>query len=57
MLDSQIFINLKKGPKLKRKTYFIDSKIKNNKKNFTHSKEKVIKRGKIKCPSPSHVLG
>ncbi len=40
--------------KLRKELYFIDKKvIKNGKKTFTHSKERVIKMGKIKCPLTS----
>jgi hypothetical protein len=39
--------------------YYIDSKrkkkLKGGKKMFIHSKERVIKRGKIKCLAPNHV--
>jgi hypothetical protein len=49
--------DLKKKPKLKGEIYFIDlkEKIIKRKKMFTHSRDMVIKREKIKCPPPSYV--
>jgi hypothetical protein len=41
---------------LKRKIYFIDLKKESNLKGgkrITHSKERVVGKGKIKCPSKS----
>jgi hypothetical protein len=43
---------------LKWENYLIDLRkiiIKKDEKMFTHSKEKVVKKGKIKVPPPSHV--
>jgi hypothetical protein len=42
---------------LKGEKYFIDLKKEKIKmeKMFTHYKERVVKRGKIKCPPQSHV--
>jgi hypothetical protein len=50
---------LEKKLKLKGDIYFIDQGkkkiIKKKFKKFTHSKEKVVTRGKLKCSPLSHV--
>jgi hypothetical protein len=43
---------------LKREIYTIDFKEKviiKGGEMFPHSNKRVVKRGKLKCPSPSHV--
>jgi len=43
---------------LKREIYTIDFKekvIKKGGKMFSHSNKRVVRRGKLKCPPPSHV--
>jgi len=54
----QDFTNLKKRPKLEGEIYFIDLQHNNNykgRKIFTYSKERVVLKGKLKCPPPHHV--